>query len=38
MKLYFDKRLKDPTYYAQQGIRNGKKNYHSKCQKLREAF
>lgn len=25
MKLYFDKRLKDPTYYAQQGIRNGKK-------------
>ncbi|MCD8067353.1 MAG: IS1634 family transposase [Lachnospiraceae bacterium] len=25
MKLYFDKRLKDPTYYAQQGFRNGKK-------------
>lgn len=25
MKLYFDKRLKDPAYYAQQGIRNGKK-------------
>jgi transposase len=25
MKLYFDKRLKDPTYYAQLGIRNGKK-------------
>lgn len=25
MKLYFDKRLKDPTYYGQQGIRNGKK-------------
>ena len=25
MKLYFDKRLKDPTYYAQQGIRNGSK-------------
>lgn len=25
MKLYFDKRLNDPTYYAQQGIRNGKK-------------
>lgn len=25
MKLYFDKRLKDPSYYAQQGIRNGKK-------------
>lgn len=25
MKIYFDKRLKDPTYYAQQGIRNGKK-------------
>ena len=25
MKLYYDKRLKDPTYYAQQGIRNGKK-------------
>lgn len=25
MKLYFDKRLKDPTYYAQMGFRNGKK-------------
>lgn len=25
MKLYYDKRLKDPTYYAQQGIRIGKK-------------
>ena len=25
MKLYYDKRLQDPTYYAQQGIRNGKK-------------
>ena len=25
MKLYYDKRLKDPTYYAQQGFRNGKK-------------
>ena len=25
MKLWFDKRLKDPTYYGQQGIRNGKK-------------
>ena len=25
MKLYYDKRLKDPTYYAQIGIRNGKK-------------
>ncbi len=25
MKLYFDKRSKDPTYYVQQGIRNGKK-------------
>jgi hypothetical protein len=25
MKLYYDKRLKDPTYYAQMGIRNGKK-------------
>ena len=25
MKLYYDKRLSDPTYYAQQGIRNGKK-------------
>lgn len=31
MKLYYDKRLKDPTYYAQQGIRNGKKNDHQKC-------
>lgn len=25
MKLYYDKRLSDPTYYVQQGIRNGKK-------------
>lgn len=25
MKLYYDKRLKDPTYYAQLGIRNGEK-------------
>ncbi|RBR35688.1 hypothetical protein, partial [Enterococcus cecorum] len=25
MKLYYDKRLKDPTYYVQQGIRNGNK-------------
>ena len=25
MKLYYDKRLSDPTYYAQQGVRNGKK-------------
>ena len=23
MKLYYDKRLKDPTYYVQKGIRNG---------------
>lgn len=25
MKLYYDKRLSDPTYYAQQGYRNGNK-------------
>lgn len=25
MKLYYDKRLADPTYYAQRGIRNGQK-------------
>ena len=25
MKLYYDKRLKDPTYYAQLGIRHGEK-------------
>lgn len=25
MKLYYDKRAKDPIYYAQQGLRNGKK-------------
>lgn len=25
MKLYYDKRLKGPTYYIQQGFRNGKK-------------
>ena len=25
MKLFYDKKAKDPTYYAQQGIRNGKK-------------
>jgi transposase len=26
MKLYFDKRAKDPIYYAQRGFRNGKKS------------
>lgn len=25
MKIYYDKRAKDPIYYAQQGFRNGKK-------------
>lgn len=25
LKLYYDKRLSDPTYYAQQGFRNGNK-------------
>lgn len=25
MKLYYDKKSKDPTYYVQQGFRNGKK-------------
>jgi hypothetical protein len=25
MKLYYDKRAKDPIYYVQQGYRNGKK-------------
>lgn len=25
MKLFYDRKAKDPTYYAQQGIRNGKK-------------
>ena len=25
MKLFYDKKAKDPTYYAQQGIRNGEK-------------
>ena len=25
MKLYYDKRLSDPTYYVQIGIRKGKK-------------
>lgn len=25
MKLYYDKRAKDPIYYAQQGFRNDKK-------------
>ncbi len=25
MKLFYSKRTKVPTYYAQQGIRNGKK-------------
>ena len=25
MKLWFDKRLSDPTYYVQIGVRNGKK-------------
>jgi len=25
MKLYYDRKSKDPTYYIQMGIRNGKK-------------
>ena len=25
MKLYYDRRSKNPTYFIQQGIRNGKK-------------
>ena len=25
MKLWYDKRVADPIYYAQQGVRNGKK-------------
>lgn len=25
MKLFYDKKSKDPTYYAQQGFRNGSK-------------
>lgn len=25
MKVYYDKRLSDPTYYIQHGFRNGKK-------------
>ena len=25
MKLFYNKNAKDPTYYAQQGLRNGKK-------------
>ena len=33
MKLYYDKRLKDPTYYIQQGFRNGKKNDNQKYQR-----
>ncbi len=33
MKLYYDKRLKDPTYYAQQGIRIGKKTTTKKYKK-----
>ena len=32
MKLYYDKRLKDPIYYAQQGFRNGKKTTDSSIQ------
>lgn len=34
MKLYYDKRLKDPTYYVQQGFRNGKKTTTKNIKKL----
>lgn len=34
MKLYYDKRLSDPTYYAQMGIRNGKKVTSKNVKKL----
>ena len=34
MKLYYDKRLNDPTYYIQQGFRNGKKTTTKNIKKL----
>lgn len=34
MKLYYDKRLSDPTYYVQLGIRNGKKTTTKNVMKL----
>ena len=34
MKLYYDKRLKDPTYYVQQGIRNGNKTTTKNVKKI----
>lgn len=34
MKLYYDKRLKDPTYYLQEGVRNGKKSTTHNIRKL----
>lgn len=34
MKLYYDKRLKDPTYYIQQGFRNGKKTITKNIKRL----
>lgn len=34
MKLYYDKRLKDPTYYIQQGFRNGKKTTTKNIERL----
>lgn len=30
MKLNYDKKSKNPTYFIQQGIRNGKKNNYQK--------
>lgn len=36
MKLYYDKRLKDPTYYIQQGFRNGKKTTTKNIKRLGE--
>ena len=34
LKLYYDKRLKDPTYYVQQGIRNGNKTTTKNVKKI----
>ncbi len=38
MKLNYDRKSKDPTYFIQVGIRNGKKGHNQKCRQDRKTF
>ena len=38
MKLYYDKRSKDPTYFIQMGVRNGNKTTTKNVKRMTSAF